>query len=162
MGSVIAFRRIRRRYRFDARSIAAALLLAALLAGGYVVTSDEPAEAIEGISFAMCGRAPHSNCVIDGDTFYLGSQSIRVADIDTPETNQPQCAYEAALGASATRRFQQLLNAGPFEMEAWGTRDEDQYGRKLRTVSRDGRSLGAVLVSEGLARDWTGSRQPWC
>jgi endonuclease YncB( thermonuclease family) len=162
VGSVIAFRRNRRRYRFDARSIAAGLLLAALLAGGYVVTSDEPAEAIEGISFAMCVRPPHSNCVIDGDTFYLGNQSIRVADIDTPETNQPQCAYEAELGASATRRFQQLLNAGPFEMEAWGTRDEDQYGRKLRTVSRDGRSLGAVLVSEGLARDWTGSRQPWC
>jgi hypothetical protein len=68
VSSVIAFRR-RRRYRFDARSIAAALLLAALLAAGYVVTSDESAEAIEGISFAMCSRPPHSNCVIDGDTF---------------------------------------------------------------------------------------------
>jgi endonuclease YncB( thermonuclease family) len=56
----------------------------------------------------------------------------------------------------------QLLNVGPFEVAVWGTRDEDQYGRKLRVVSRDGRSLGAVLVSEGLAREWSGSRQPWC
>lgn len=26
---------------------------------------------------------------------------------------------------------------------------------------RDGRSIGDILVSEGLARTWTG-RQPWC
>ena len=110
----------------------------------------------------MCVQPPHNNCVIDGDTFYLGTLSIRVADIDTPETYQPQCAYEAELGASATRRFQELLNAGPFEVIVSGSRDEDRYGRKLRTVSRDGRSLGAILVAEGLAREWTGSRQPWC
>lgn len=137
-------------------------MLAAMLAGGYVVTSESPAEAIDSVSFSMCASPPHSNCVIDGDTFYLGGQSIRVADIDTPETNQPQCRYEAELGASATRRFLQLLNDGPFEIAQWGGRDEDQYGRKLRTVSRGGRSLGAILVSEGLARNWTGSRQPWC
>jgi endonuclease YncB( thermonuclease family) len=27
---------------------------------------------------------------------------------------------------------------------------------------RDGRSLGDILVSEGLARTWSGRRQPWC
>jgi endonuclease YncB( thermonuclease family) len=99
--------------------------------------------------------------VIDGDTFYLQKQSIRIADIDAPETHPPRCAREAALGEAATRRLGALLNAGPFEMQA-GARDEDRYGRKLRTLLRDGQSLGGILVTEGLARRWTGSRQPWC
>ena len=50
-------------------------------------------------SFAMCGRPPHYNCVIDGDTFYLQNQSVRIADIDAPETHRSRCASEAALGA---------------------------------------------------------------
>lgn len=162
MANAIAFRRRRRRFIIEPKSLAAALILAVMLAAGYVVTTDSPAEAIDDVSFAMCGTPPHSNCVIDGDTFYLGDQSIRVADIDTPETYQPQCRYEADLGARATRRFLELLNDGPFELHLWDGRDEDQYGRKLRTVSRNGRSLGLILVNEGLAREWTGSRQPWC
>jgi micrococcal nuclease len=43
-----------------------------------------------------------------------------------------------------------------------GLRDEDRYGRKLRTIERDGRSLGDVLVAEGLARPWDGARRSWC
>jgi hypothetical protein len=27
---------------------------------------------------------------------------------------------------------------------------------------RNGRSLGAMLVDEGLARRWDGARHPWC
>ena len=79
--------------------------------------------------------------MIDGDTFYLGRQSIRIADIDTPETRGARCAYEATLGDRATHRLHALLNAGPFQLQA-GARDADRYGRKLRTVMRDGRSLG--------------------
>jgi micrococcal nuclease len=41
-------------------------------------------------------------------------------------------------------------------------RDEDRYGRKLRVVVRDGRSIGDMLVAEGLARAWTGRREPRC
>ncbi|WP_425375882.1 thermonuclease family protein [Rhizobium jaguaris] len=87
---------------------------------------------------------------------------VRVADIDTPEISQPHCAAEKALGEQATVRLMELVNAGPFQMRAWSGRDEDKYGRKLRVLVRDGRSLGDILVSEGLARIWTGRRQPWC
>jgi endonuclease YncB( thermonuclease family) len=55
-----------------------------------------------------------------------------------------------------------LLAAGPFELETIGGRDEDLYGRKLRIVTRDGRSIGDQLVAEGLARTWSGRREPWC
>ncbi|WP_454858520.1 thermonuclease family protein [Rhizobium binxianense] len=87
---------------------------------------------------------------------------IRVADIDAPETHPPRCEREARLGARATNRLLQLLNHGPFELRAWPGRDEDQYGRKLRVVIRHGRSLGDILVAEGIARTWTGRRLPWC
>ena len=98
--------------------------------------------------------------IIDGDTFHYGGQKIRIADIDTPEL-RGRCAYETQLAARAARRMAQLLRQGPFELRSVG-RDEDRYGRKLRVVTRGGRSLGDQLVSEGLARTWTGRREPWC
>ncbi|HAW34568.1 MAG TPA: nuclease [Erythrobacter sp.] len=101
-------------------------------------------------------------CVVDGDTFWLDGVKIRIADIDTPEISEPRCDYEYQLGMRATHRLVELLNGGPFELRTIGSRDEDQYGRKLRVVTRDGRSLGNQLVSEGLARTWTGRREPWC
>jgi predicted enzyme related to lactoylglutathione lyase len=85
---------------------------------------------------------------------------IRVADIDTPEVHG-RCAYETELAARATRRMRALLAAGPFQMHPLADgRDEDRYGRKLRVVTRGGRSLGDLLVAEGLARtrDWMADR----
>lgn len=112
--------------------------------------------------FGFCHVGGGVNCVVDGDTFWFNGERIRVADIDTPETHPPRCAAEAELGDRATQRLHELLNAGPFSLEAPLFRDEDKYERKLRVVTRNGESLGSQLVEEGLARQWTGSRQPWC
>jgi micrococcal nuclease len=66
------------------------------------------------------------------------------------------------LAERATQRMGALLGAGPFELRPNPDgRDEDRYGRKLRIVTRDGRSLGGMLVAEGLARPWTGRRRSW-
>ena len=111
--------------------------------------------------FDICGSIRRT-CVVDGDTFWLDGVKIRIADIDTPEISEPRCDYEYQLGMRATHRLVELLNDGPFELTTIGSRDEDQYGRKLRVVMRGGRSLGDQLVSEGLARTWTGRREPWC
>ena len=100
--------------------------------------------------------------VIDGDTFDYDGERIRIADIDTPEV-RGRCDHESRLAAQATRRMAVLLAAGPFELHPTPDgRDEDRYGRKLRIVTRDGRSLGDMLVAEGLARTWTGRLEPWC
>jgi len=112
-------------------------------------------------SFGFCPTGGGTNCVVDGDTFWMDGVKIRIADIDTPETYPPRCAHEAALGARATDRLQALLNAGPLALEGID-RDEDRYGRKLRIVIRGGRSIGDMLVAEGLARPWGGARRPWC
>ena len=111
--------------------------------------------------FSLCVIGGGFNCVVDGDTFWMEGQRVRIADIDAPETHPPRCAYEADLGQRATLRLQELLSDGPVELQAID-RDQDQYGRPLRIVTRNGESLGLRLVAEGLARNWTGSRQPWC
>lgn len=113
-------------------------------------------------TYGICGFAPHRNCVIDGDTFYLGTEPVRIADIDAPETHPSRCAEEAQIGERATRRLRELLNAGPIALRPYDERDRDIYGRKLRIVERNGRSIGRVLVSEGLARPWGGRKLPWC
>ncbi|ESR22731.1 thermonuclease family protein [Lutibaculum baratangense] len=114
----------------------------------------------EGRPLPLCNGAARRDCVIDGDTFRLGPEKIRIADIDTPELNGA-CPRERQLAVQARDRLQVLLGEGPFELKR-GARDTDRYGRSLRTVTRDGRSLGAVLVAEGLAREWTGRRRGWC
>lgn len=111
--------------------------------------------------FELCGMTRRT-CVVDGDTFWLEGEKIRIADIDTPEISEPKCDAEYQLGMKSTHRLRDLLNEGAFEVRPIGNRDEDRFGRKLRVIVRHGQSLGDQLVSEGLARTWTGRREPWC
>ena len=113
-------------------------------------------------TYQKCGDGHRQQCVVDGDTLWIAGRKVRIADIDTPEVSEPKCSSELALGNRATDRLIELVNQGPFELQAWPGRDEDKYGRKLRILVRNGRSLGDILVQEGLARTWTGRRQPWC
>lgn len=115
-----------------------------------------------GAVIALCRTAAEPTCVIDGDTIRYNGIKIRLADIDAPEVFSPQCASERALGERAALRLVALMNEGPVQMARDGGRDEDVYGRKLRTLWRDGRSLGDTLVAEGLARRWDGARRGWC
>lgn len=112
-------------------------------------------------TFTLCGSGRRVDCVVDGDTFWFRGVKFRIADIDTPELSPPRCEAERVKGEAAKRRLLALLEAGPFSMTVAG-RDEDRYGRKLRTVHRDGTSIGEVLVREGLARRWDGARRSWC
>jgi len=138
--------------------LAAATLLA-------IPATAAPARDLIGVvdaRFRMCGSRVHEQCVVDGDTFRLRGQRVRIADIDAPEIRPSRCAREADLGARATSRLLSLLNAGRFTLDPWPGRDTDRHGRLLRVVTRRGESLGGMLVDEGLARPWTGRRRPWC
>ena len=137
----------------------AALAMSALLA-----TADMGpalADDTESGRFGPCRGEARVTCVVDGDTFWYRCAKIRIADINTPELSRPGCAAEAALARRSTERLIALLNAGRFSLES-GSRDVDHYGRLLRTVSRDGKSLGARLEAEGLAEHWRGRRGNWC
>lgn len=112
-------------------------------------------------SFTLCTGAPRITCVVDGDTFWLEGEKVRVADINAPETTQAACPREALLGDRAKLRLVALLNQGRVELVPVD-RERDRYGRLLREVRRNGRSLGSVLVAEGLAEPWRGRRSNWC
>jgi endonuclease YncB( thermonuclease family) len=112
-------------------------------------------------NFDLCSGASRHTCVVDGDTFWLDGAKFRIADINTPEVSQPQCSAEAALGRKASVRLAELLSGATLDLRA-ADRDEDRYGRKLRIVERDGRSVGQILVAEGLAHEWQGRRESWC
>ena len=147
------------------------MLSVAIFGGGWTASGTAPIGAAaafaaraadtEAASFVFCHNNGGTNCVVDGDTIWYRGTKIRIAGIDTPETHQPKCAAEAKLGAAATRRMLQLVNAGPFTLQSIN-RDEDRYGRKLRILTRGGKSLGDILVEEGLARYYKGGRRSWC
>ena len=142
--------------------LALPLALACLALPAPAPLSADPVDTVHA-QFPLCTSAPRVTCVVDGDTIWLGGTKIRVADIDTPEVSRPRCKREARLGALATQRIQALLNRGAFSLTAAADgRDEDHFGRKLRVVSRDGESLGTILVRDGLARAWGGKRRSWC
>jgi endonuclease YncB( thermonuclease family) len=111
--------------------------------------------------FGFCHTGGGINCVVDGDTIWLDGSKIRIADIDAPETHDYGCASEKDLGDQATRRLHDLLESGPISLRSID-RDQDRYGRKLRIVIVNGRSVGDILVAEGLARWYGHGRRPWC
>lgn len=119
------------------------------------------AQGVAASAMDLCGPGKRINCVVDGDTFWLRGEKVRIADVDTPEISQPSCESELQRGVAARDRLLVLLNEGPFELVVSG-RSVDRNGRKLRIVVRNGRSLGDQLVAEGLARTWDGKRRTWC
>jgi len=127
-------------------------------------------------------RAPALNSalsisVVDGDTVRANGQTYRLAGFDTPESGSlARCERERKLADVATSRLRQLIANGQPSLERVpcscppGTEGTQQcnYGRLCGRLQADGRDVGAILISEGLARPYvcgqTGCprRQSWC
>ncbi|MGY5799899.1 thermonuclease family protein [Rhizobium sp. LEGMi12c] len=111
--------------------------------------------------FVLCGAGSGTNCVVDGNTFWQDGIRIQLADIDVPDAGTARCPSERQRGVAAKLRLQAILNDGSFVLSGSSRRD-DPNGGKLRIAMRAGRSLGDQMVSEGLARRWTGQATSWC
>lgn len=109
-------------------------------------------------TFAFCGRSGLTNCVADGNTFWVKGAKVRIAGIEAPQTEQAKCASERQKGFAAKVRLRDLLNAGAFELGPAAA----QSGTEIRAVHRGGKSIGEQLVSEGLAHASNAGNQPWC
>ncbi|MBQ0820709.1 thermonuclease family protein [Microvirga sp. HBU67558] len=96
--------------------------------------------------------------IIDGDTIAIGSERVRILNVDTPETFRPRCEAELVAGLKAKERLAELLRAGPVGIERHG---QDRYRRTLARLSAGGRDVGSVLVAEGLALPWRDGRAAW-
>jgi micrococcal nuclease len=107
---------------------------------------------------------------VDGDTIKCDGVNLRdmgdgapnVSGYDTPEISRPQCDYERDLGREATIRMGELLRTPGLQIIDSGKRD--RYQRPLVwALLADGRSIGNVLIAEGLAVEWRPGRDiSWC
>ncbi|MCA1491756.1 thermonuclease family protein [Sinorhizobium alkalisoli] len=112
-------------------------------------------------TFYFCGIR-HDNCVIDGDSFLFNGERILIADIDAPETKLAKCDEERSRGAHAKARLRELLNAGQFTVVDAPAGFVDGEAGKRRLVTRNGRSIGGILLAEGLVRKRTARPAAWC
>lgn len=153
-----------------------ALLLVLILAGCRPLDAGEPTvdPAPDGDGgFAATMSRPYEVGrirVIDGDTFEMAGETIRIANIDAPERSpRSRCQAEAALAEVATKELDALLGAswaGPNAATILPTvhRDgQDRYGRTLaRVVTVGGEDVGEALIARNAAVRWTGRRAEWC
>ena len=51
--------------------------------------------------------------LVDGDTLKYQGETIRLIDIDTPESFHSRCERELVLALEAKERLRQLVDAGP-------------------------------------------------
>ena len=110
--------------------------------------------------FVICGAGSGTNCVVDGNTFWQDGIRIQLADIDVPDAGTARCPSEKQRGVAAKLRLQAILNDGSFVLS--GSNRRDDPNGKLRIAMRAGRSLGDQMISEGLARRWSGRATSWC
>lgn len=115
-----------------------------------------PAMAME-----MCGSGPRTNCIVDGDTFWLDGEKYRPMGYDTPEPMTNICGgdLERELAARASQRLLELFRETEITIETDG---RDHYGRILAAVRSNGEDVGDILVREGLARYWPDGCEFWC
>jgi endonuclease YncB( thermonuclease family) len=86
--------------------------------------------------------------VVDGDTIKIDGRTIRIVEIDTPESYQPRCEAELVRALKAKKRLRELLDTATVTFRAIGT---DPYGRTLAYVFAGGTNVGKTLIAEGYA-----------
>ncbi|OJU08245.1 MAG: hypothetical protein BGN86_01065 [Caulobacterales bacterium 68-7] len=107
------------------------------------------------LAIALGAAAPGRPMVVDGDTFTLGADHIRLWGVDAPEGRQ-LCrdargqAYRC--GDVARERLKALIGAGPVDCQP---RDHDQYGRVVAQCRAGGVDLGEAMVRAGWAVEYS-------
>jgi len=82
--------------------------------------------------------------VIDGDTFKIAGQSIRLIGINSPEVGEP-CYLEAK------DKLKEIIKGKKIRLEK-DVEDKDGYGRLLRYVYVDNLFVNSEMVRLGLAK----------
>lgn len=117
--------------------------------------------------------------VTDGDTIRLDGarKGMRLVGFNAPEKRDPLCERERQLGERATQRLRELVATGRTQVTQVGCAcqpgtegtDKCNYGRSCGILRVNGRDVGEILISEGLAVPFVceGTRcpatpKPWC
>jgi len=90
--------------------------------------------------------------IVDGDTIVVSGETVRLLEVDTPETKKPGTPVQC-YGPEATAHMKQLLPPGTRVRLEDDREKEDRYKRHLAYVYRvdDGLFVNAELVKSGYA-----------
>ena len=121
----------------------------------------EPRQDLEICNYSQMPKENRS-CIVDGDTIWLSGVNLRLKDFDTPESHRNLCGgqSEFELANRATLRLKELLGSYLWTIETFGIDGTGE--RRLATIRIDGRDVGDILISEGLARRWPDGDEFWC
>lgn len=143
--------------------VAGILLFAAVLAVGTVgisaatlFRSAEPSAPPP--RFGQCYNAGGPDCVVDGDTIYLGGRKVEIAGIATARIQDASCDGERIRGIDAALQLATLLNKGDVTLGG-SVRDSD--GQLRQRVEVDGEDVSAAMIGSGVAHQPGGDRN-WC
>lgn len=174
------WRRTGRRWSYREIKFYAVLLMIIALFGGQTVMKWLPTSGFGFFQTAApsAGFQGQSFTITDGDTIRMTDGTpVRLVGINTPEKIEPQCEREAALGIRATERLKELVASGKTTVTKVpcsckpGTEGTDKcnHGRACGTLKVDGRDVGDILISEGLAVSFVCGEnscpptpRPWC
>jgi len=138
--------------------MAAALLT--LIVGVSIATilHDDPGADARARQFGQC-YSGGSNCVVDGNTIYVGGHRIEIAGVDAPAIQDANCPKERERGIDTATRLAELLNSGNVTV---GGAFRDPYGRWVQKVQVNGEDIDSKMIVMGLARPYYGSKEGWC
>lgn len=105
---------------------------------------------------AVCTAEPLR--VIDGDTLAIGRETIRLLDIDAPETFKHRCPAELEAGRAAKVALEGLIAGQRVTIERHGT---DRYRRTLARITAPAGDVGAALLKQGYAIQWKPGAEEW-
>ena len=89
--------------------------------------------------------------VIDGDTFEIRGERIRLFGVDAPELGQPwwdEAGRQQDAGLSAKKVLAELVEGRRLVVKVLR---EDRYDRSIAIVKVDGRDIARSMVSQGFA-----------
>jgi micrococcal nuclease len=87
---------------------------------------------------------------LDGDTFVLDGETFHIAGIDAPDSRNPRCGNELALGMKAKARLGQLLELGSIRVIR---QRHDHEGATIAHTTAEGIDVAAVMLAERFALD---------
>jgi micrococcal nuclease len=109
--------------------------------------------------FSQCYAADGPNCVLDGDTIYVGGEKVAIAGLEAPSIDAARCPDERSRGIDAALRLANLLNSGRVTV---GVATRDSYGREVRKVQVKGEDVRDTMIAAGAARSYDGKNRSWC
>jgi len=127
-----------------------------------ILTSCTPAPAVEPVPSSgdvVMGLGAEVTAVIDGDTIDVriagGTERVRIIGIDTPEIGRDGAADEC-YAQEAREYVNAALYGRTVELYPDPTQDDaDRYGRLLRHVIVDDRSMAEEAIAAGMGYEYT-------